>query len=550
MEMPAAQAQSSAQGQAPGSAAGSASGIERVRVRVKKLAAATAAQRSAAATASARDNAVLEPVMGAHDTVLDLKRFIQAHDMGRPELSSQRLVAAGKLLQDETKLIDLVPDNQAGSAEPQVVIHLVVPRKHGAHGAPLGNGPADSTQRQQPRSEPPATGAGAPFTPLAPPGAGVGVPFVPFMPFVPVQDPASQWNHFQLQNQRANGSGGVPPVDMTHWMQMYVQVQIQYQQQMQHLMILYAHARMQQAAAQNGDAQPPAGAVPRSDAPSNSSGTLRDLSSVSAPVAHPEGLPRSVASQSAQDPALVRVGTSTGTAPPRQRPVDPMSSVENQGLQERHRHHQGQQQVQPQPPPPPPQQYEEQPMRQHARVQMHQRPMVLRFEINWALILKLAFVVFLIGQEGPPWKIFLMSFVAVMIYMWQIGRLAPLQRFVEQNFPNPARLFPVLPDGDLPQENQGQHGHEQQFPANAREDRGDALRAGQATPSAGSQVGPPNRPSLYFLSFFYGLICSLVPSWRPPRAAEALRPPAHPAPAGEDVNANANAFQEHRPHDE
>ncbi|KAJ4763421.1 transmembrane protein [Rhynchospora pubera] len=68
--------------------------------------------------------------------------------------------------------------------------------------------------------------------------------------------------------------------------------------------------------------------------------------------------------------------------------------------------------------------------------QQPQQVMVRRFQFQFqldlALIIKLAAVVFLFSQEGSKQRLFLLTFFAFVIYLYQTGTLAPLLRWLKQ----------------------------------------------------------------------------------------------------------------------
>lgn len=143
------------------------------------------------------------------------------------------------------------------------------------------------------------------------------------------------------------------------------------------------------------------------------------------------------------------------------------------------------------------------------------RRFVFQFEINWSLISKLIFVVYLLGQEGSPRRVYTLMTIALAIYLWQTNRLGFLRRIAGVALPNPVQLFESL------------------FP---REDPSDV---GDAGPSDAQQAPAVSRPRVrnrfgrvavilcFVYSFFYGFVSSLLPAWRPqplPRMDELLNP--------------------------
>lgn len=144
------------------------------------------------------------------------------------------------------------------------------------------------------------------------------------------------------------------------------------------------------------------------------------------------------------------------------------------------------------------------------------RQFVFQFEINWALILKLLFLVYLLGQEGSPRRVYTLLFLAVGIYLWQTNRLGFLRRVVAIALPNPVQLFEMLfPRRDVPEDgnDEGADSQNEEAPPRPRE----VNRFGRVVVILS-----------FIYSFFYGFVCSLLPAWRPeplPRIEELLNPP-------------------------
>lgn len=143
------------------------------------------------------------------------------------------------------------------------------------------------------------------------------------------------------------------------------------------------------------------------------------------------------------------------------------------------------------------------------------RRFVFQFEINWSLISKLIFVVYLLGQEGSPRRVYTLMGIALAIYLWQTNRLGFLRRIAGAALPNPVQLFESL------------------FPRENPSDGGDT------GPSDAQQAPTVPRPRVpnrfgrvavllcFVYSFFYGFVSSLLPAWRPqplPRMDELLNP--------------------------
>ncbi|KAK8965414.1 hypothetical protein KSP40_PGU004515 [Platanthera guangdongensis] len=119
---------------------------------------------------------------------------------------------------------------------------------------------------------------------------------------------------------------------------------------------------------------------------------------------------------------------------------------------------------------------------QEARQQQGpQRPVVVRrfhfaFQLDLALIIKLAAVVFLFSQDGSRHSFILLILFASFIYLYQTGVLTPLMRWIRRGgappqphpaiHPEPPR--PALAEGNNPQaDNQNQAAQNVQAPAAA-----------------------------------------------------------------------------------
>lgn len=67
----------------------------------------------------------------------------------------------------------------------------------------------------------------------------------------------------------------------------------------------------------------------------------------------------------------------------------------------------------------------------------HQRQVVRRFQVGFQLdlllIMKLAVVVFVFNQDGPKERLFLLLFLATLVYLYQTGALAPLLQWLSRS---------------------------------------------------------------------------------------------------------------------
>jgi hypothetical protein len=125
------------------------------------------------------------------------------------------------------------------------------------------------------------------------------------------------------------------------------------------------------------------------------------------------------------------------------------------------------------------------------------RQYVFQFELNWSLISKLILLVVLLGQEGSSQRLYVLGGSAVLIYLWQTGRLGVMRRFANNILPNPTQMFELI------------------VPAMARSEGPQQERLISRTAVALSHV----------YSFIYGFLCSLLPSWEPvqlPRVDDIL----------------------------
>lgn len=131
------------------------------------------------------------------------------------------------------------------------------------------------------------------------------------------------------------------------------------------------------------------------------------------------------------------------------------------------------------------------------------RQFVFQFEINWSLISKLVFLVFLLGQEGSPRRVYTLMIVAVLIYLWQTNWLGFVRRIAGGALPDPTQLFEML----FPQEDRRQDGTE-----DAANGQGERHRGQSRAPN---RFGRAALFVSFLYSFIYGFFCSLLPGWRP-----------------------------------
>lgn len=131
------------------------------------------------------------------------------------------------------------------------------------------------------------------------------------------------------------------------------------------------------------------------------------------------------------------------------------------------------------------------------------RQFVFQFEINWSLISKLIFLVFLLGQEGSPRRVYTLMIVAVLIYLWQTNWLGFVRRLAGGAVPDPTQLFEIL----FPQEDRQQEGTD-----GGANDQGERRRVQSRLPNRFGRVA---LFVSFLYSFIYGFFCSLLPGWRP-----------------------------------
>lgn len=207
------------------------------------------------------------------------------------------------------------------------------------------------------------------------------------------------------------------------------------------------------------------------------------------------------------------------------------------------------------------------------------RQFVFRLQLNWVLLLKLFVFVYVLGQDASRRRMYALILLAVSIYMWQMGYLRFVRRFVETALPNPRLLMEQLfPAARRPPPAQNTQQQPNRAAAGAFDDAHQPAdqpqhqRVGQQPPRQQEQQQdghpqqqqdqgetPAHQPHrfgriavvLSFLySFVYGFVCSLVPAWNPepharlddliPRHGNAQEQ-GHGQRQAADVAPNANA---------
>lgn len=134
------------------------------------------------------------------------------------------------------------------------------------------------------------------------------------------------------------------------------------------------------------------------------------------------------------------------------------------------------------------------------------RHFVFQFNLNWALLAKLAFFVVLLAQDASRSRTNMLLVFAVVIYLWQTGHLGFLRRLMNVVLPSPNQLFEMV--SSMAASADGAE--------NAEVPRSFVIRQSAVLTS-------------YLYSFGYGFVCSLLPSWDP----EPLPPLFHMFAANE-----------------
>ncbi|KAF6001095.1 hypothetical protein F1559_002758 [Cyanidiococcus yangmingshanensis] len=122
--------------------------------------------------------------------------------------------------------------------------------------------------------------------------------------------------------------------------------------------------------------------------------------------------------------------------------------------------------------------------------------------LDWALIVKLAFMVILLGQDAGRDRLLLLIGLAVLIYLFQTGMLGPIRRYFESFS---SQLMTRV-----------------QAAAGLGASVGSTPSQGTGTPtsSTSSRTETVSARVLRFLRAFYvalvAFVCSLFPTWRPP----------------------------------
>lgn len=129
-----------------------------------------------------------------------------------------------------------------------------------------------------------------------------------------------------------------------------------------------------------------------------------------------------------------------------------------------------------------------------------QRGFVLQFQVDWQLLMKLIFLVLLLGQDGDPIRFYILLCFAVLVYLYQTGALSG---FV-------SRVGNLLTTPSMNRTSNVSRAATQQESLSERR----TSRIFQTIRSI----------YLKIYIFLYSFICSLFPAWQPDPAD---RPPQH-----------------------
>ena len=133
------------------------------------------------------------------------------------------------------------------------------------------------------------------------------------------------------------------------------------------------------------------------------------------------------------------------------------------------------------------------------------RQFVFQFDLNWSLLLKLALLVFILAQDASPRRVQTLGFLAVVVYLWQTGQLTFVRRMIGMVLPTPRQLFAAMGINSA-QRNE------------ARENNVQSGQQSQQQQQAEQQQRRCSKVTVilsYVYSFFYGFVCSLLPAWNP-----------------------------------
>ncbi|GJQ08937.1 hypothetical protein GpartN1_g728.t1 [Galdieria partita] len=129
-----------------------------------------------------------------------------------------------------------------------------------------------------------------------------------------------------------------------------------------------------------------------------------------------------------------------------------------------------------------------------------QRGFVLQFQVDWQLLVKLFFLVLLLGQDGDPFRFYVLLCFAVLVYLYQTGALSGIF----------SRISSLLNTSFISR------------PSNVSRTSNQAEGVSEGRASRIRQT--VRNLYLKICVFLYSFICSLFPAWQPDGAD---RPPQH-----------------------
>jgi hypothetical protein len=141
-----------------------------------------------------------------------------------------------------------------------------------------------------------------------------------------------------------------------------------------------------------------------------------------------------------------------------------------------------------------------------------------------SLLLKLAFLVFILSQGGSPERMLVLSLLALLVFFYQTGRFQMHMRVFRVNVNQP---FPPHPHPQHPPPQQQQQQPQQQNPPPGQaQDQGQAQGQAQGQgqepqPAQVQPIGVLGEIGQALSSFVY----SLFPTWQPPAHAPPPQPP-------------------------
>lgn len=123
-----------------------------------------------------------------------------------------------------------------------------------------------------------------------------------------------------------------------------------------------------------------------------------------------------------------------------------------------------------------------------------QRGFVLQFQVDWQLLMKLIFLVLLLGQDGDPFRFYVLLFFAALVYLYQTGALSGIVARISSWLHSTAIVRPPT--------------------ISRASDRTEELS--ERRTSRFRQIVRSIYLKIYV--FLYSFICSLFPAWQPDAA--------------------------------